>query len=400
MNVVLAGTALRVTTELGAPWANLHARWLTFPAAGTAVPTGYSGQSALQQGVSSNGISSFDQANVAASQSGAMTQGYVLRGDSSATMDGALGLSMKVGVSGDALALVTGDAALKNKTLLVAEAAAYLTQSGFASLGYSLEGFAQALTDTLGALNYGQNLFADGTASVTQTASASLGVSIAGDSAATGDGLAALNYGANIVGSAESSLTQTGSAQVGVAMSGAVDALADAAGTMNYGANLAGGSDATLAEGAVPLGLILYVTATANVAGTGQAGLQLMGVLTGTSAATWTQTGTAQLPSFFSGQANAILLGEMDLHGKLFMAGGTETNQYQDMAGAVWAHSSGALVRKILANKRVLDQATGILTLYGDDDVTPIAQIPVYSDVGGTVLYDGTKPVHHQGRLG
>lgn len=361
---------------------------------------GYSGPSAITQAVKSGAVSSFDQAVVTGSQSALITSGFVLGGDVTVSVTADLSLALKVGFSGDALAALTGDGSVATKTVLLGEAASSLTQSGFASLGYALEGFADALADALGALNYGGNLFADGSASLTQTGSASLGAGIAGDLQALTDGLAALNYGANLTGSAESSLTQTGAAQVGVAMSGSVDALADAAGTMNYGANLAGASDATLAEGAVPLGLILYVTANSNVAGTGQAGLQLMGVLTGTSSAAWTQTGTAQLPSLFSGQANAILLGEMDLRGKLFMAGGTETNQYQDMAGAVWAHSSGNLVRRILANKRVLDPATGILTLYGDDDATPIAQIPVYSDAAGTVLYNGTAPIHNQGRIG
>lgn len=319
-NAVLVGSTLRVMTEQSAPWGNVYSKWLTFPAAGTAVPAGYSGPSATMQAVNNNGISSFDQSNVTASQSGALTQGYVLGGDLSASFGGSLSLSLLVGVSGDLLASLTGDGSLATKMVLAGDAAAYLSASGFASLGTAIQGLADALTD--------------------------------------------------------------------------------AAGSLNFGVNVVGSADATFSDNNPQLGLLVYISGPADATASSDGNLEIMAVLAGDLSATVSQTGDISAPSLFSGLASAIFIGSLDLHGKLYLEGSTADSQYQQIANAVWAHESGTLVRQIIANKKTLDPATGILTLYGDDDVTPIAQIVVYSNVAGTIPYDGTAPIHNQGRLG
>lgn len=80
--------------------------------------------------------------------------------------------------------------------------------------------------------------------------------------------------------------------------------------------------------------------------------------------------------------------------------GGSSGPTAAAIAAEVWAHATGQLLRRLTANRRKLDKTTGLLTIYADDNVTPLYVVPVYSDTAGTVPYDGTSPIHSQGRIG
>jgi hypothetical protein len=67
-----------------------------------------------------------------------------------------------------------------------------------------------------------------------------------------------------------------------------------------------------------------------------------------------------------------------------------------DIATAVWAHATGidltakmTLALKVLRNKMVTDPATGLCTIYDDDNTTVLLQGPIYEDVAGTQPYRG-----------
>jgi hypothetical protein len=53
-------------------------------------------------------------------------------------------------------------------------------------------------------------------------------------------------------------------------------------------------------------------------------------------------------------------------------------------------------VIKLLTNKNSLNQTTGVLVIFEDDDVTPFKTIQTYSDDAHSVPYDGTLGVHSQ----
>lgn len=57
------------------------------------------------------------------------------------------------------------------------------------------------------------------------------------------------------------------------------------------------------------------------------------------------------------------------------------------------ARSAAILARKLLSNKRVLNAATGVETIY-DDDGTALYTRNVYEDAAGSTLYDGTDAPH------
>ena len=56
------------------------------------------------------------------------------------------------------------------------------------------------------------------------------------------------------------------------------------------------------------------------------------------------------------------------------------------------------LFRKILQNRKVTDPVTGILTIYDDDDVTPLLTANIYEDASGTVPYR-SRGLERQDRL-
>ena len=55
----------------------------------------------------------------------------------------------------------------------------------------------------------------------------------------------------------------------------------------------------------------------------------------------------------------------------------------------VWTVPDGAFVKKILRNKRITDQVTGITTVYDDDNSTIIYQGNIWENAGGTDPYSG-----------
>jgi hypothetical protein len=57
------------------------------------------------------------------------------------------------------------------------------------------------------------------------------------------------------------------------------------------------------------------------------------------------------------------------------------------MSGASYAQAQ--LILKILRNKTATDPATGIMTVYDDDGVTPLFTANIYQDVAATTPYDG-----------
>lgn len=70
-----------------------------------------------------------------------------------------------------------------------------------------------------------------------------------------------------------------------------------------------------------------------------------------------------------------------------------------DIAAAVWADAMALKLIKTGSNKHVLNPADGTIKIYDDDNTTLIYSGLAYSDAAGTVLYDGTAPVHHTTRL-
>lgn len=77
-----------------------------------------------------------------------------------------------------------------------------------------------------------------------------------------------------------------------------------------------------------------------------------------------------------------------------------------DVAAAVWAHASGVdvatkmtLVAKILRNRTETNPATGIMTVYDDDGVTPLLTAALYEDVAAATPYDGTAGSNRRNRL-
>lgn len=66
------------------------------------------------------------------------------------------------------------------------------------------------------------------------------------------------------------------------------------------------------------------------------------------------------------------------------------------IAAAVWSHGSATALltkiefaRAILQNKMITDPVTGIMTVYADDGVTPLASAQLFEDAAGTQLYRG-----------
>lgn len=73
---------------------------------------------------------------------------------------------------------------------------------------------------------------------------------------------------------------------------------------------------------------------------------------------------------------------------------GSQAAQLADAASySALAATESALARKLLRNKRVLDTATGIETVY-DDTGAVLFTRAVYSDKDGTTPYNGTQPPH------
>ncbi len=56
------------------------------------------------------------------------------------------------------------------------------------------------------------------------------------------------------------------------------------------------------------------------------------------------------------------------------------------------------LLLKLMLNKQITDPATGLMTIYDDDDTTVIYTGNVYEDAAGTTLYRG-QGIERRNRL-
>ena len=61
-----------------------------------------------------------------------------------------------------------------------------------------------------------------------------------------------------------------------------------------------------------------------------------------------------------------------------------------DVSGLTAAESAALdLIRKFLTNKIITDPSTGVMTVYDDDDATPVGAGNIYEDTGATQSYRG-----------
>jgi len=79
-------------------------------------------------------------------------------------------------------------------------------------------------------------------------------------------------------------------------------------------------------------------------------------------------------------------------------SGGSVPSAAQN-AAAVWADANALKLIKVGSNRHVLNPADGTIKIYDDDGATLLYSGMAYSDAAGTVLYNGTAPVHHTTRL-
>lgn len=56
------------------------------------------------------------------------------------------------------------------------------------------------------------------------------------------------------------------------------------------------------------------------------------------------------------------------------------------------------VIQQLLRNKKVINTATGLLTIYADDSTTPLFTCLCYTDTAGTTLYDGTTGINNTAR--
>jgi hypothetical protein len=84
----------------------------------------------------------------------------------------------------------------------------------------------------------------------------------------------------------------------------------------------------------------------------------------------------------------AIAADLADTYSILEAGGGTCPTATQ-VANAVWAHATAALLMKLKRNKAITDPATGIMTIYDDDGVTPLVTANVYEDAAAGQAYRG-----------
>lgn len=63
-----------------------------------------------------------------------------------------------------------------------------------------------------------------------------------------------------------------------------------------------------------------------------------------------------------------------------------------DIINGVWSADEAAVIavlQKLLRNRQETNAATGMMTVYDDDNVTPLFEAPVYEDVAGNTPYRG-----------
>lgn len=85
----------------------------------------------------------------------------------------------------------------------------------------------------------------------------------------------------------------------------------------------------------------------------------------------------------------------------LVEAGATDADVSTRLATAGYTAPDNAnivLAMKILRNKTITDPATGVMTVYDDDDTTPLLTANLHQDAAQTTLYDGNG-AEARGRL-
>ncbi len=95
---------------------------------------------------------------------------------------------------------------------------------------------------------------------------------------------------------------------------------------------------------------------------------------------------TVQIERSFSARALAV------------EGGGGGGASASSIAAAVWSHATATdlvarvqLAERILRNKTVTDPATGTMTVYADDGVTPLLACQIFEDVGGAQPFRGSS---------
>lgn len=94
-------------------------------------------------------------------------------------------------------------------------------------------------------------------------------------------------------------------------------------------------------------------------------------------------------------------LASINVHTETFVSNIIDTSTTagtspDDLASAVWSHIGAttmatklAIVEKVLRNRSVTDPATGLMTVYDDDNVSVLFTAQIYEDVSGSQAYRG-----------
>lgn len=200
--------------------------------------------------------------------------------------------------------------------------------------------------------------------------------------------------------SGSGSLTGTGALIISMvaALSGSgTISSASANAYLNLAAQLAGSGDMAGAVGAIAHATAALagegdINGTINALGTLAAAI----VVTG-SGLTTSNVGQAVWAAVASANNEPGSMGE-----KLNDAGSASNPWTEDLSGAQTSGTAGwmlKIIQQILRNKTVTDPATGVMTVYDDDDVTPLFTADLSKDVAGTLPYDGTEGAERRDRL-
>lgn len=108
----------------------------------------------------------------------------------------------------------------------------------------------------------------------------------------------------------------------------------------------------------------------------------------------------AGLPLFIAPTAPSVVQIERSFSSRALAldggGGGGSAHTAVEVAAAVWSHATAVtlatrvqLAERILRNKTVTDPASGTMTVYADDGVTPLLVCQVFEDVAGAQPYRG-----------
>ncbi len=167
----------------------------------------------------------------------------------------------------------------------------------------------------------------------------------------------------------------------------------------------------SLVKGVAELSGVVTLTGSGTMSINGQGNLGATVPMSGTGA--WSLTGSGDVRmklSLTGGWTPYTTLSPENLAANVWGALATSFNEAGTMgnklnsasaAGDPWgadlssypagtAGSHLAILAKINRNKTISDPATGILTVYDDDGVTPLLTAQLYKDAAGTEAYSGT----------